>query len=316
MRIIRAASFFGAIFPATAYASCAYMPDKSWYDIATALWLWPAAAIAGYEIFRLSRPFVHLYKRALICWGLVLPYLLFVTYALLTPVPPQLLQVFILIITAFPPLLIAAYGLSRFSKPLYDRSPRRYVAGALTLPYAIGGAYLVIHQATVPLLWTVLTCLAIYLGTIAVYAAGLKLSPKMRVAFRLVLLVAFLAIAYASRPPCCMAHPMRSVFRMSTDSYCGCICVDYPDVTLGKHEKALEEKAQSGDAAAQYELGRFYFENSYTFKDDKTGLEWWRKAAAAGNKEAQKQLASGAYGYVHKAEKKKWQDIYAAPIPP
>jgi len=56
--------------------------------------------------------------------------------------------------------------------------------------------------------------------------------------------------------------------------------------------KALTEKAESGDAQAQYDLAQVYFDGLLEQKaDEKNGVSWITKAAEAGNAAAQYDLA-------------------------
>lgn len=303
---------FVLLMPNTAFAlSCSFIPNKFYYDLSTALILWPAIALITYDAFRLARPFLYRHQRRLVIWILTIPYLLFAVYILFAKIPKDLFNAYIIAVTAWPPFLIAAYATYRVSRPLYAAYPRTFVASVIISPFAIAGSYF-IFKSEIPFLWTILVCAAIGFGAAKLHEMEIKHSPKRRLIIHFVIIVTVLALAHFSRPACCPAMRMREggVFYFE----CGCICRDTPKpVELDSRERDLEEKANNGDDAAQYELGSFYFENSYTPEDDRKGLEWWLKAAAGGNKDAQKQLASGAYGYVQGSERKKWQDMSVTP---
>lgn len=301
------------MLPKTALAeSCSSFPDRFNYDLSTALILWPAIALVAYDVFLLVRPFLYLHQRRFVIWGLTVPYLLFAIYALFAQIPKDSLQAYITAVIAWPPFVIAAYGLYRLSKRLYAAYPRRYVAGVMTFPYVIAGSYFVFKSET-PFLLTVLVCGAIGFAAVKVHTAEFKFSPPRRFILHFAIVMTLLTLASASRPTCCPAVRMREI-RAFYFECSSCLCRDTPKpVTLGPHEIDLEERASNGDATAQFDLGRFYFENSYTQDDDRKGLEWLLKAAAGGNREAQKQLGAGGYGYVQGPERKKWKDMSVAP---
>ena len=52
----------------------------------------------------------------------------------------------------------------------------------------------------------------------------------------------------------------------------------------------LKRAARAGDADAQMLLGYVYARGEYVTKDDQSAVEWWRKAAAQGNREAREAL--------------------------
>ena len=143
------------------------------------------------------------------------------------------------------------------------------------------------------------------------YPEKYKMSRKKTVALYAAIFIVLCIIPYASRPTCCLAERHQATsYRSNSD--CGCCCFERPPVKLGEREEELQQKAEDGDAAALYELGLFYFANSYSDEDDEIGLKWLRKAAEGGNKDAQQYIASGAFGMANAAEKKKWQDVIDA----
>lgn len=54
-----------------------------------------------------------------------------------------------------------------------------------------------------------------------------------------------------------------------------------------QYSAALQEKAESGDADAQFQLGDCYFFGLGVKKDMVEGVSWYRKAAEAGQMKAQ-----------------------------
>jgi TPR repeat protein len=50
----------------------------------------------------------------------------------------------------------------------------------------------------------------------------------------------------------------------------------------------IKDAAESGNARAQADLGKFYSEGDYLEKDSAKALEWYQKAAAQGNQDAKK----------------------------
>ena len=64
----------------------------------------------------------------------------------------------------------------------------------------------------------------------------------------------------------------------------------------GCGEPTLQERAEQGDAEAQYNLGVSYAEGDGVVKDLEEAIKWWRKAADQGNADAQTNLGI-AYGY-------------------
>src|SRR5438445_9415436 len=60
--------------------------------------------------------------------------------------------------------------------------------------------------------------------------------------------------------------------------------------TVDKRLAQLQNGADSGDAAAQYGLGRMYYNGDGVPKDAAKAAEWWQKAAAQGHAQAQRGL--------------------------
>jgi hypothetical protein len=58
----------------------------------------------------------------------------------------------------------------------------------------------------------------------------------------------------------------------------------------------LKAKAESGDADAQYELGRILSDGEIVSQDNAQALKWWHRAAEQGNEKAQVTLGH-AYEY-------------------
>lgn len=56
---------------------------------------------------------------------------------------------------------------------------------------------------------------------------------------------------------------------------------------VGQNLGALTKAAQSGDSAAQYELGKLYLDGEKVDRDAREAVQWLDKAASAGNAEAQ-----------------------------
>src|SRR2546425_10209072 len=61
--------------------------------------------------------------------------------------------------------------------------------------------------------------------------------------------------------------------------------------TAEKRLAQLQKEADSGDAVAQYDLGRMYYKGEGVPKDAAKAAEWHQKAAAQGDAEAQGLLA-------------------------
>jgi len=60
------------------------------------------------------------------------------------------------------------------------------------------------------------------------------------------------------------------------------------DTTQSSPEVAsMRKAAEQGDAAAQFKLGRIYYNGKGVPKDAAKAVEWWRKAAEQGNADAQ-----------------------------
>ena len=60
--------------------------------------------------------------------------------------------------------------------------------------------------------------------------------------------------------------------------------------TAEKRLAQLQKGADSGDATAQYDLGRLYYKGDGVPKDTAKAAEWWHKAAAQGNAFGQARL--------------------------
>jgi uncharacterized protein len=77
-----------------------------------------------------------------------------------------------------------------------------------------------------------------------------------------------------------------------------------------EQEKELLTKAQSGDAEAQYQLSRIYFEGNGVDQSDKKGAIWVRKSAEQGHAMAMADLglmyASGVMCRKDAVEADKW----------
>jgi TPR repeat protein len=52
----------------------------------------------------------------------------------------------------------------------------------------------------------------------------------------------------------------------------------------------IRQHAESGDAQAQFELGRSYEDGNGTEQDDARAVEWFRKSAEQGNAQAQNSM--------------------------
>ena len=309
-------TFFLHIFalPQTVFASCSYMPNQLYYDIATALILWPIVFLITIHLFDWAGAAIIKHNEQIIKGGAIL-YLWLAAYALFADIPAASIKTVIIAITLSPPLIIAAYCAHIFFRQATKEQRRYYAAGAVLFPYVGTAIYLAIQQAFVPALVSVLASIgrAILAAIFLVVTDGI--SRKKILVIHAVVSITLFSLAYLSRPQCCMAVKMRQNFLMS-DQYCGCVCIEVPKIELGAIEKEFEKKAQDGDAAAQYEIGRFYFANSHSYEQDKIGLEWWRKAAENGNKDAQMEMSLGAYGHATAAEKKKWHDVVGQYIKP
>jgi uncharacterized protein len=67
------------------------------------------------------------------------------------------------------------------------------------------------------------------------------------------------------------------------------LCLPFVDVTRGADSPDLQDlaaSAASGDAAAQFQLGRAYYRGEGVAKDEKKALEWVEKSADQGNPDA------------------------------
>jgi uncharacterized protein len=64
-----------------------------------------------------------------------------------------------------------------------------------------------------------------------------------------------------------------------------------PTSTRGDTLKAVRQRAEQGDAAAQWNLGFMYSSGQGLPQDDGQAVEWYRKAAEQGNAGAQHSLA-------------------------
>lgn len=77
-----------------------------------------------------------------------------------------------------------------------------------------------------------------------------------------------------------------------------------------QYSEKLVEKAQRGDAEAQYSLGNCYFYGFGVAKDQREAVKWLRKAAEQGHASAQNDLGhcyySGAGVERNQAEAEKW----------
>lgn len=304
-------SFFLSTFalPQTAFASCSYMPNPLYYDIATALILWPAVFLIAIYIFDWAGAAITKHHNQIIKGGAIL-YLWLAVYALFADIPPDSFKIVLLAIMLSPPLIIASYCAYNVFRQAAEKQRRYYTIGAILLPYIGTAFYFGFEEALFPVLVVGLTCIGVCILATIFLVIGTGFSWKKRLVIDAIIVLVLSAIALASRPECCVAKGMREPW-MSDDG-CGCVCVYVPPVRLGQREQALKQNALEGDVAAQYEIGRFYFENSHSMNDDNTGLEWWRKAAEGGSRKAQKQMSLGAYGYAKDAERKKWQDVIDA----
>jgi TPR repeat protein len=86
--------------------------------------------------------------------------------------------------------------------------------------------------------------------------------------------------------------------------------------TLSEEElKSLLQKAEQGDAQAQYNLGRMYEEGSGVSQDYAQAMAWWRKAADQGNPSAQCELGvtywNGNWVPEDQVEALKWVSLAA-----
>ena len=73
----------------------------------------------------------------------------------------------------------------------------------------------------------------------------------------------------------------------------GCDDSAEPDATEELNATAkLIQKAEAGDAIAQYNLGNKYYEGKDVLKDYKEAVKWYRKAADQGLANAQNNLGS------------------------
>ena len=72
--------------------------------------------------------------------------------------------------------------------------------------------------------------------------------------------------------------------------------------------RALEEKARTGDVAAQLELGNLYYNGDGVPRDAREAMRWWRGAAEKGNAVAQLNLGTSllSLGGSGAAEAVKW----------
>lgn len=74
--------------------------------------------------------------------------------------------------------------------------------------------------------------------------------------------------------------------------FCLLVCVAYGAAQDASSSSALSltQRAEAGDAKAQYELGRAYEEGNGVAQDDVRAVEWFRKSADQGNAQAQNSL--------------------------
>ena len=100
----------------------------------------------------------------------------------------------------------------------------------------------------------------------------------------------------------CRAAAMLSILAGSLAMYsCG-------NKTVVFSERLLLD-AEQGDADAQYNLGKCYYEGAGTTQNSDNAVIWWRKAAEQGHAQAQKNLGD-CYYYGEAIEKDSVQAVY------
>jgi len=90
--------------------------------------------------------------------------------------------------------------------------------------------------------------------------------------------VLVLALCFAALPFALNATTYARGYQLSTDDQLAAILRD------------TSARAERGDADAQFDLGRMYYEGRGVVKDDAQAVAWYRKAAAQGLADAQNSL--------------------------